>query len=405
MKERIFKQESWVEHALTHNIERVITDEELRERIASGKQLRIKFGVDVTNPLIHLGHAVNLWKMREFQEAGHKVVFLIGDFTTPIGDPTGKNKTRPIRTKEEIEADAVLYQEQVTKILLDDPKVFEVRRNSEWYDKMSLDDFLKLCGKVTHARLVERDMFQKRIKEGSEIYMHELLYPILQGYDSYVLESDLTIIGSDQLFNEMMGRHYQVLFDQAPQSIMTTVITPGLDGKEKQSKSLGNFVAITDSPEDKYGKIMTLPDNLIATYYKVYTFIDPKKIEEYETQLSAGINPRDIKMKLAKDVVSLYHGEEDAERAEQYFVRMFQKKDVLGGAEEIKVVVGTTIVEFLREVGRADSNAEARRLIDEKGVRFDGETITDPQFMFNSDMEEKIINVGKRYFYKIHFGA
>ncbi|MEK7498365.1 MAG: tyrosine--tRNA ligase [Patescibacteria group bacterium] len=401
MKERIFKQENWVEHALTHNIERVITDEELRERIASGKQLRIKFGVDVTNPLIHLGHAVNLWKMREFQEAGHKVVFLIGDFTTRIGDPTGKNKTRLERSIEDIEKDALLYQDQVTKILLDDPEVFEVRRNSEWYEKMSLDEFLKLCGKITHARLIERDMFQKRIKEGNEIYMHELLYPILQGYDSYVLESDLTIIGSDQLFNEMMGRHYQSLFDQAPQSIMTTVITPGLDGKEKQSKSLGNFVAITDTSEDKYGKIMTLPDNLIATYYKVYTFIDSEKIKEYETALVDGMNPRDIKMKLAKDIVALYHGEEEAEKAEQHFVRMFQKKDVSGDAEETTVVVGTTIIEFLREVGRADSNAEARRLIDEKGVRLDGETLTDPQFVFKSDMEGKIINVGKRYFYKI----
>ncbi|MBI5420759.1 MAG: tyrosine--tRNA ligase [Parcubacteria group bacterium] len=405
MKKHLFEKKNWIEHALSHNVERVITDGELRERIASGKQLRIKFGVDVTNPLIHLGHAVSLWKMREFQEMGHKVVFLIGDFTTRIGDPTGKSKTRPERSLEEIEADAVLYQEQVTKILLDDSRVFEVRRNSEWYDKMSLNEFLKLCRNITHARLIERDMFQKRIKEGSEIYMHEMLYPILQGYDSYVLETDLTIIGSDQLFNEMMGRHYQSLFDQAPQSIMTTVITPGLDGKEKQSKSLGNFVAITDTPEDKYGKIMTLPDNLIIAYYKVYTFVDPREIKEYETQLATGINPRDIKMKLAKDVVALYHGEEEAEKAEQDFVRMFQKKDASAGAQEINVVTGTTIIEFLREVGRADSNAEARRLIEEKGVRLDGETLTDPQFIFNSEMGGKIINVGKRYFYKIHFGA
>ncbi len=402
MKGHLFEKENWIEHALSHNIERIVTDEELRARIASGKQLRIKFGVDVTNPLIHLGHAVNLWKMREFQEAGHKVVFLIGDFTTLIGDPTGKNKTRPVRSKAEIEADAVLYQEQVTKILLDDPQVFEVRRNSEWYGNMSLDEFLKLCGKVTHARLVERDMFQKRIKEGSEIYMHELLYPILQGYDSYVLESDLTIIGSDQLFNEMMGRHYQALFDQAPQSIMTTVITPGLDGKEKQSKSLGNFVAITDTPKDKYGKIMTLPDDLIITYYKVYTFVDPEKIKEYETQLDTGSNPRDIKMKLAKDIVTLYHGREEAEQAEQGFVRMFQKKDVSEDAQEVTIKAGTTIVEFLREIGRADSNTEARRLLDEKGVRLEGETLTDPQFLLTSDTEGEIINVGKRYFYKIH---
>jgi len=403
MKERLFKQENWVEHALTHNVERVITDEELRARIVSGKQLRIKFGVDVTNPLIHLGHAVNLWKMREFQEAGHKVIFLIGDFTTRIGDPTGKSKTRPERSIEDIEKDALLYQEQVTKVLLNDSRVFEVRRNSEWYGNMSLDTFLKLCGKITHARLIERDMFQKRIKEGSEIYMHELLYPILQGYDSYVLESDLTIIGSDQLFNEMMGRHYQTLFDQAPQSIMTTVITAGLDGKEKQSKSLGNFIAITDSPEEKYGKIMTLPDDLIITYYKVYTFIDSEQIKEYETQLRGGVNPRDIKMKLAKDVVSLYHGEGEAEQAEQGFVRMFQKRDVSADAKDVVMIPGITIIEFLREVGRADSNAEARRLIDEKGVRIEGETLNDVNLVLGKEDDGKIINVGKRYFYKLKF--
>src|SRR3989344_9482525 len=198
MKKLIFQNENWIDHALTRNIETIISEKELCARIAQKKQLRIKFGVDVTNPMIHLGNAVNLWKMREFQEHGHKVIFLIGDFTSRIRDPTGRHKARPERSRQEIEKDAKKYVWQVTKILLDDSSVFEVRRNSEWYGPMSLDEFLKICAKINHSRLIQRDMFQKRIDDGTEIHMHEILYPILQGYDSYILKSDLTVIGNDQ---------------------------------------------------------------------------------------------------------------------------------------------------------------------------------------------------------------
>ena len=227
---------------LARTTDEIYSLEELKKKLALEKPLRIKYGVDVTAPFLHIGHAVNLWMMRYFQEHGHKVVFLIGDFTTRIGDPTGRGAARKVPTRDEIDANANHFIEQVGKVLLTDPAVFEVRRNSEWFDKMSVAEFFPLLAMLTHARLVQRDMFQKRIREHQEIYMHEMLYPLLQGYDSYMLESDLTIVGTDQLFNELMGRFYQEKFDQPPQIVMTSKITPGTDGKEKQSKTIGNYI-------------------------------------------------------------------------------------------------------------------------------------------------------------------
>lgn len=390
----------WLEHALKHNVGEVISTEELKNKIKSGKQLRIKFGVDVTNPLIHIGHAVNLWKMREFQERGHRVVFLIGDFTTLIGDPTGKSKTRPMRTAEEIKKDAAAYISQVTKVLLKDPNVFEVRRNSEWFAKMNLGEFFKLCGRVTHSKLIQRDMFQKRMAENSEIYAHELLYPILQGYDSYMLNSDLTIIGSDQLFNELLGRHYQKVFGQEPQVVMTTVITPGIDGKEKMSKSLGNFIAITDAPENKFGKIMTLPDDLIVAYYRVYTKIDSKIIDNYERQLSAGANPRDIKLKLGRDLVALYDGEAAANQARENFLKIFSKKEKPEEMPTLKITnYALRITDLLLEAG-VKSKSEARRLIEQGGVKINDEIKKDVDEILSLKSGD-ILRIGKRKFFKL----
>lgn len=391
----------WIERALTHNVDTIISEKELRKRLTSGKKIRIKFGVDVTNPLIHIGHAVNLWKMREFQDHGHKVIFLIGDFTSRIGDPTGKTKARPERTQKEIEKDAKHYIGQVTKILRKDSKVFEVRRNSEWYERMPLGDFLKLCAKVTHARLLQRDMFQRRIAEGSEIHMHEVLYPILQGYDSVMLKSDLTIVGGDQLFNEMIGRHFQELFGQRPQVVMTTVITSGLDGKEKQSKSLGNFIAITDTPDNMYGKIMTLPDKLIISYYLVYTDQSSETIAGYEKALARGANPRDIKMKLAYDLVRIYHGEAPAQAAAARFARLFQEKDFSKDALSAAISPGTTILHFLRAIHGSKSNSDARRLLLGKGARLNGVPLTDEAFVFQKEHTGVILEVGKRHLYRI----
>jgi len=260
---------------LARTTDQVFSLDELRGRLATGRPLRIKYGVDVTAPFLHIGHAVNLWMMRLFQEHGHKVVFLIGDFTTQIGDPTGKDKRRIVPSEADIQRNAEEFLRQVGQVLLTDDDVFEVRRNSEWWGRMGVGEFLTLVAQITHARLVERDMFQKRIAEHVEIHMHEMLYPILQGYDSVMLESDLTIVGSDQLFNEMMGRLYQERAGQAPQVVLTTQITPGTDGKEKQSKSLGNYIALADTPRDKFGKAMSIPDELVGPYVTVYTDLPP----------------------------------------------------------------------------------------------------------------------------------
>jgi len=252
---------------------------EFEELIDSKKKIRIKYGVDVTSPYLHIGHAVNLWMMRELQDLGHKVVFLIGDFTTQIGDPTGRNNTRPIIPQSEIDKNAEEFLRQAKMVLrFDDPDLLDVRRNSEWFSKYQLSEFLKLLSMVTHSRLISRDMFQRRIKNQEDIYLHEMIYPILQGYDSYVLESDLTIIGSDQLFNEMLGRFYQQRFGQKPQVIITTKITQGIDGKAKQSKSLDNYIGLGHSSRDKFGRCMKVPDELIMDYLKIYTKVPKEEI-------------------------------------------------------------------------------------------------------------------------------
>lgn len=400
----MFEGKNWLKHALAHNVEQIVTEKELRDKLKRKKQLRIKYGVDVTSPFIHIGHAVNLWKMREFQEHGHRVVFLIGDFTTLIGDPTDKLKIRSQRTEEEIGGNAKTYIEQITKILSDDPEVFEVRRNSEWYSKMSAKELLGLCSKITHARLIQRDMFRQRVKSGGEIYMHEMLYPILQGYDSYILDSDLTVVGGDQLFNELLGRHYQEMLGQEAQVLMTTTITPGLDGKEKQSKSLGNYIAILDKPEEKFGKIMSLPDNLIITYYRVYTFIDAKIIDGYEKQLKGGLNPRDIKLNLATDLVALYHGEDVAKKVRENFIKVFSKKGKPSKMPEIKITNNQeTIINLLLTAG-IKSKSQARRLIEQGGVKIDDEVKKDPSEILTIIKNGSVLQIGRRRFYRLKAG-
>ena len=250
--------------SFSRTTDEIISLSEFEKKLKSGKKLRIKFGADVTAPFLHLGHAVNFWMMRELQELGHKVIFLIGDFTTKIGDPTGKTTTRKKISQEEIESNAKNFIEQVSQILItDNEELFEVKRNSDWFDNISSGELISLLSTVTHSRLISRDMFKKRIKNNHEIHMHEMIYPIIQGYDSVELESDITIVGSDQLFNEMMGRFFQEKHGQEPQVIITSKITAGLDGVNKQSKSLNNYIAITDTAKDKFGKIMSLPDKLI----------------------------------------------------------------------------------------------------------------------------------------------
>lgn len=392
---------------LQRTAEEVITADDLKEKLASGKQLRIKYGVDVTAPFLHIGHAVNLWAMREMQEAGHKVLLLIGDFTTRIGDPTGRSKTRPLITSEQIERDAEGFISQVSRILKTDPAVFEVRRNSEWWDRMPLARFMELLSLATHARLIQRDMFQRRMAADSEIYMHELLYPILQGYDSYELDSDLTIVGTDQLFNELMGRFYQERLGAQPQVVVTTKITPGIDGREKQSKSLGNYIALSDSPRDMYGKVMKLPDRLIGEFLRVYTLVPIDEIDRMEKATMAGeLNPMEAKRTLARALVARYYGPRSADEEENWFTEVFSHRSIPADVPTVTIDdPNISLLELLRQCLPAESVSELRRLIQYGSVRVDGEhKLTDPEQRHPVSSGD-VIRVGKRRWFRIIFSG
>ena len=373
--------------------------------LQSKRQLRIKYGVDVTAPFLHLGHAVNLWYMRKLQDAGHKVVFLIGDFTTRIGDPTGKSKTRPIIPQEEITKNSEAFIDQISNIVLTDPEVFEVRRNSEWFDKMAMGDFFNLLSQVSHSHLMQRDMFQKRIADGTEIRMHEMLYPILQGYDSYMLDADLTVVGSDQLFNEMMGRFFQEKHGQRAQTIITTTITPGLDGKNKQSKSLNNYIAITDEPREKFGKVMSIPDELIIPYMQTYTEMSNAEIAEHEQSMKSGSNPSLSKKALGAKVVERYHGAEIAQQELKFFENAFSKKKAaLEDLPELKIsrdeLMKLNGLSLLKKVKEKMSNSDIRRLFEQGAVSLNDTKLGNSQdpLAVNSD---DVLKVGKKEFFKI----
>jgi tyrosyl-tRNA synthetase len=353
--------------------EEIYNLEELRERLESGRPLKIKYGVDVTAPFLHIGHAVNLWMMREMQEHGHIVQFLIGDFTTRVGDPTGKSKLRPVIPQDVIEANGQEFIRQVSAVLLTDPKVFEVRRNSEWFGAMATHEFLQLLAMVTHSKLIARDMFQRRIQAGDEIYMHEMLYPVLQGYDSKMLDDDLTIVGTDQLFNELMGRFFQEKFDQRPQVVMTTKITPGTDGVEKQSKSLGNYIALADTARDKFGKVMSIPDGLIRSYFEVYTQVDLAELEPLKVPQIE--EPMKWKKRLAREIVARYHGQDVAAAEEDWFTTTFSKKTAPVDARVVAIAAPISWIELLRRELPDHSAGELRRLVHEGAVRIDGEKI------------------------------
>lgn len=378
--------------------ETIIGEKELRTALTSGKKLIVKHGVDVTAPDLHLGHSVSLLTMRQLQEWGHHVVFLIGDFTTQIGDPTGKSETRKVIPLQDIRKNAKEYLSQVNKILLKDPKLFSVRYNSEWFGKMKTAEFLSLISHVTLAQLVERDMFQKRIHEGKEIRMHEMLYPLVQGYDSFMLKDDLTVVGSDQLFNEMMGRFYQERFGAKPQSIITTPILVGTDGIQKMGKSLGNYIAIKDTPKDKYGKIMSITDDAIYNYFRLATNIDTKTLAKIKKDL-AKANPRDLKMQLAHTIVEMYDGKASADKAQTEFISQFQNKELPQDIPTHKVKSDTNIVELLVDSGLANSKSEARRLIAQNGVRLDNASVSEATLITPKTMA--ILQVGKHRFLKL----
>jgi tyrosyl-tRNA synthetase len=353
--------------------EEMFAPAEFTRLLANGRQLRIKYGVDVTAPYLHTGHAVNLWMMRQMQDMGHKVLFLIGDFTTRIGDPTDRDLLRPVLPAEEIERNAEAFIEQARMVLrFDDPALLEIRRNSEWYERTRAEELLRLFSMVTHARLIARDMFQARIQQGREIYTHELLYPILQGYDSVQLQADLTIIGSDQLFNEMLGRFYQERYGQSPQVIITTRITPGIDGKAKQSKSLGNYIGLGHSPREKFGRAMKLPDDLILTYLEVYTDVPLRDIAAVRAWLPD--DPMRAKLFLAHELVRRYHGSTSADEEQAWFLDTFSARTMPQDIPEIVLTEGEmSAFEVVKQFfGAKKSNSAIRRLFEQGAITRNG---------------------------------
>jgi len=385
--------------SFSRTTEEIFSLEELKKILSEGRQLRMKFGVDVTAPDLHIGHAVNLWMYRKLQDLGHKVIFLIGDFTTQIGDPTGKNKTRPIIPLKEIKKNAESFIKQAKLVLKNDPNLIEIRRNSEWYDKMSAKKLLSLMSMVTHNRLMTREMFRKRLQQGKEIYEHELIYPILQGYDSVMLKADLTIIGSDQLYNEMMGRFFQEKFGQTPQVIITTKITPGIDGKEKQSKSLGNYIGLNHSPREKFGRVMSIPDSLIIEYFKIYTEIPLTEISQIEKKLSS--DPMKFKLLLAKEIVKRYHGEKIADQELKWFKKTFSEKQIPKDAPVVSLgSKSASAFKILRKCfsQKEKSNSEIRRLIKQGAVKADNKIIKSSEEIISLP---NYLKVGKRNWFKI----
>lgn len=365
---------------LSRTTDQIFGRDDLLDRLASGRQLRIKFGIDCTAPDLHLGHAVNLWMMRYLQDLGHVVVFLLGDTTTRIGDPTGRSTTRPVLTKDEIDRNARAFLEQVTLVLRNDPEVLEIRRNSEWYDGMAITDLIGQLSLVTHSELMARDMFQKRLRDHREIAMHELIYPVLQGFDSVALESDLTIVGSDQLFNETMGRQLQSKHGQVPQTVITSTITPGLDGGPKQSKSLNNYVGLAQAADEQFGRLMTLNDDLIGPWATVYTELPIEAVEDLVRRAaSGGSAARDAKLDLAQAVVARYHGECEAAHARQAFLAVFSDRKLPEDIPELATIPRQTIMDLVAAARPDLTRSARRRLIVEGGVRLGGEQQQDPQ--------------------------
>jgi tyrosyl-tRNA synthetase len=376
--------------ALARGSSEVISAAELAAKLALGRPLRIKLGMDPTAPDLHLGHSLTLKKLRDFQDAGHTVIFLVGDFTAMIGDPTGRSQTRKPLSRDQIERNAETYRTQAFKLL--DRERIEVRFNSEWMNELGVRRLIEIAAKVSVARLLERDDFEKRLADQEPLFLHELLYPVIQGYDSVALEADLEIGGTDQKFNMLVGRELQRHFGQAPQAVMTMPLLEGLDGVRKMSKSYDNYVGLTDKPEDMYGKLMSLPDQLMVRYYELLTKATPEEIAAVK---SGGLHPMEAKKRLARTIVGEYHGVRAANRAEQYFESKFQRREIPASAQVYRIAEELWICELMKQLQFTPSTSEARRLVSQGAVRVDGRTITDVNFRFVPG-EHKVLEVGKR---------
>jgi len=398
---KISTKQSEIEALLTRRVDQVVVEESLRERLASGEKLRVKLGVDPTAPDIHLGHSVALKKMREFQDMGHQAILIIGDYTSLVGDPSGKSKTRPMLSSEEIEVNAQTYLDQAGKVL--DLDKLEIRHNSEWFSKMTFKDILDLVGKFTVARIIEREDFRNRLDEGSDIGMHELLYPVMQAYDSVQLNADIELGGTDQRFNILAGRDLQKKLGQKPQDAMFLgPILVGTDGVKKMSKSLNNYIGLTESPEDMYGKTMSIPDAIMWDWFLMATDVPQLEIQEIRTACDDGeMNPREAKARLAMEIVTAYHSDADAAKAEEHFNRTVRNKEIPDEIEEFAVSAGKHgLIDLLSDSKLASTKSEARRLIEQGGIKVDGEAIK--EIKAEIDVKEPVlIQKGKRGFIRI----
>jgi len=377
--------------------------QKLRKSIDEDRPLRVKMGFDPSAPDIHLGHAVGLRKLKVWQDLGHQIVLIVGDYTGMIGDPTGRNETRPRLTREDVEANARTYLEQFFKVL--DQEKTEVHHNGEWFADMSFDQVMGLAARFTVARMLERDDFEKRYKSGEPISLHEFFYPIMQGYDSVAIRSDVEMGGTDQKFNLLMGRALQESHGQKPQVIMTTPILEGVDGVQRMSKSTGNYIGVDEAPRDMFGKVMSIPDSMIARYYELCTDILPQELAAVRTGLeSEGANPRETKAELGRRIVALYHGEEAAQGASNEFDRMFQKHQAPDDMPEHRLAAedGTLwIVRLLAGAKLVKSNGEARRMIKQNAVRVDGEKVSDENLALPVRDEPYQIQVGRRVWARV----
>jgi tyrosyl-tRNA synthetase len=388
---------------------KVIPEAELVHKLESGRPLRVKLGIDPSAPDLHLGHAVVLWKLRRFQDLGHTAVLIVGDFTGRVGDPSGQVETRPMLAADQLEENARTYLEQVGRVL--DLGRAEIRRNSEWLAALTFADVARLASTLTVAKLLERDDFADRLRTGHPISLQEFLYPLMQGYDSVAIQADVEMGGTDQTFNLLVGRDIQRAHGQDPQVAFTMPLLPGTDGVRKMSKSLENHVALTEPPEEQFGKVMSIPDDAMATWFRLCTDLEPSELDAIEAGLADGsLRPDLAKRRLASEVVALYHGADAAREAEARFDRVFKERDLPQDVPVIEIPPGIErdeggtiwLPRLLQAVGMASSNSEARRLIEQSGVRLDGQLLEDPEAEFRrGELQGKVLQVGRRRFARL----
>jgi len=393
-------QEEMLEQ-LKRGADEVLVEAELIKKLEEDRPLRIKAGFDPTAPDLHLGHTVLINKLRQFQDFGHKVQFLIGDFTGMIGDPTGKNVTRKPLTKEDVLENAKTYQEQVFKIL--DPEKTEIVFNSTWMDKVSSADLIQLAAKHTVARMLERDDFNKRYKGGQPIAIHEFLYPLIQGYDSVVMKADVELGGTDQKFNLLVGRQLQETYGQKPQTVITMPILEGLDGVQKMSKSLNNYIGIADSFDDMFGKIMSISDELMWRYFELLSFRPMSEIKLWKKECDDGANPRNYKVLLAQEIIERFHDANAAKKALENFEARFQRGAIPDEMDELEMQAGEeglAIANILKEAGLTKSTSDAMRMVKQGAVKIDGEKVSDPKLIVIAGSKQ-VYQVGKRKFARI----